>query len=114
RRGLFQLGRGGFGQPEVADLTLGYELGHRAHGVGYRAVRIEAAQLVQVDPVAPQPPQRRLAVAADVLRPAVDAYPARVADDAELGGDLHLARPAVQGPGDQLLVVPLAVAHRGV
>jgi hypothetical protein len=114
RRGLFQLGRGGLGQPEVADLTLGYERGHRTHSLRHRHVRIDAVQVVQVDHVASQAPQRRLAVAADVLRPAVDADPAGVADDAELGGDLHLARVAVQSPGDQLLVVPLAVAHRGV
>ncbi len=71
-------------------------------------------QVVQVDRLHPQPGQGGVAVAVDALGAAVEADPRVVADDADLGSQHDLLATAADRPTDQGLVVPRAVAHRGV
>ena len=52
------------GQADVADLALLLELGQRADRVLDRHLRVDRVQLVEVDPLEPQPLERRLAAAA--------------------------------------------------
>jgi hypothetical protein len=63
--------------------------------------------VVQVEVVDAQPLQRRVAGLADVPGVTADAQPGAlgIADDAELGRELHLLAAARDGPADQLLVV---------
>lgn len=111
---LLELVDGDFGQSEMADLAVLDQLSHGADRVRDRHVGIDAVKVVQVDNVDAQAGQRRLAVAADMVGPTVQAYAVVVADDAELCGHRDgLAVPG-QRSGDEPLVVSLAIAHRGV
>src|SRR5947207_1398593 len=56
----------GFRQAEVADLARGHQLGHRAHGLLDRRGRVGAVQVVEVDVLDTEPPERRLARLVDV------------------------------------------------
>src|SRR5215472_10664841 len=74
-------------------------------------------QLVQVDPVSAQPPQRRLARPADVTGRGVlagDQPLPGVEGIAELGGDHHFVAVPGQRPAQDLLAVPGAVHIGGV
>ena len=63
---------GGFGQPEVAHLAGGDELGHRADGLLDGHVGIGPVQVVQVDVVEAEPGERAVDRGPDVLGAAVD------------------------------------------
>ena len=105
------------GEPERAHLALGRELGHRADALLDRDVLVDPVQVVQVDDVDAESPQRCLAGLADVLGPAVAADLARCVvldDQAGLGGDLDLVAAPGEGPADELLVRERAVDVRGV
>ena len=65
------------GEADVADLALVLELGQRADRVLDRHLRVDRVQLVEVDPLELQPPQRVLAAALEPLRPAVRLPPSR-------------------------------------
>ncbi len=69
--------------PERAHLSVGDETGHRTPGLGGRNLRIDPVQIVEVDLVDAEPPERVLARGADVLGPAVAAVAVgrRVLDD---------------------------------
>lgn len=114
RRGLLELVDGHLGQPEVTDLAGLDQIGHGAHGVSDRDLRVDAVQVVQIDRLDAKPLQRRLAIAAHVLRPSVKVHTVLVADDAELGRHRHVLAAPGQNATDQCLVVALPVADRGV
>ena len=105
------------GQPEVADLALLHELGHRADGLLDRRVGVDAVLVVEVDVVDAEAPQRSLGRLAHVLGPAADAAGGRVvgvADDAELGRQHDLVAAAGDRAADELLVGVRAVDVGGV
>ena len=90
------------GQPEVADLARGDQLGHRADGLLDRHRLVDPVLVVEVDVVDAEPLQAGVAGLADVRRAAVDAAEARVArvpDDAELGRQHDLRRGGRRWPG---------------
>jgi hypothetical protein len=62
---------GEVGPSDVADLALLLHLGQRADQLGDGHLRVGSAELVQVDPVEPQPGQAALASLAQVLGPPV-------------------------------------------
>ena len=106
----------GLGQPDVADLALGHQLGQRADGVLDRRVRVHPVLVVEVDVVGAEPPQRSLDRGADVGRAAVEVprAAAGVRHEAELGRQHHLVAAALDGPADELLVGERAVDLGGV
>ena len=78
---------------ESADLALGDQPGHGAHGVLDRHRRVDSMDVVEVDDVHPEAAQARLARLRHVLGPAIGRRrPARRPDVAELGGQHDLAR----------------------
>ena len=107
----------GLGETEVADLAGIDQLGHRAHRLLDRDVRIDAVLVVEVDVVDGQAAQRRVAGGQHVLGSAVDAAGAGIvgiADDPELGRQHDLVAPVGDRAPDELLVGVRAVAVRGV
>ena len=88
----------------MPDLALVLELLQRADRVLVRDLRIGRVQLVEVDPVEPQPPQARLAallepLGARVARPLAGTGPPQAA----LGRDHEPVRIRVERLGDQVL-----------
>ena len=69
------------------------QLGHRAHGLLDRHVRVDAVLVVQVDGIDAQPLEAGVAARVHVFGATVDAAlrGSRIAKDAELGGDKRLA-----------------------
>src|SRR3954470_20436000 len=111
RDGLFELRRTGLAQAEMAYLTGGDQLGHRADGVGHGHLRVDPVQVVEVDHVDTEPLERVVAVSAYVLGTSVQTYAVRTAHDAEFRRQHHVVAAAGDGTSDQSLVVPAAVAH---
>ena len=101
-------------QPEVADLALLHQLGHRADRVLDRHPPVDPVLVVQVDHVDAQPAQAGLRAGADVLGAAVDDHRVATAGQRELGRQLHLVPPSGDRLADQLLVVPVPVDVGGV
>ena len=101
----------GLGQPDVANLALGHQLGHSADGVLDRSVRVDPVLVVQVDVVGAEALQGALDRGADVGRAAVeDAGPASgVRHQPELRRHHDLIAAALDGPADQFLVEVRAV-----
>ncbi len=93
------------GEADPAHLALVLELLERAHRLGVGDVRVGAVVLVEVDAVGAERLQRGLAGRADVLGAAVELPRAAGADVARLGGDEHVVAAALEGLGDQPLVV---------
>ena len=102
------------GEADPAHLALVLELLERAHGLGVGDVRVRAVVLVEVDAVGAERLQRRLAGRADVLGAAVELPGAARAGVTGLGGDDHVVVAALQGLGDQALVVADVVLVDGV
>jgi hypothetical protein len=104
------------GQPEVAHLALGHQLGHRADRLLDRRARVHPVLVVEVDVIRPQAAQRRLARLVHVLRAPVDTAIQGIvpAHDPELGGEHDLVAAAGDGASHQLLVVSLPVHVRRV
>src|SRR3954471_8247966 len=77
------------GEPEVADLALLHELGHRADRLLDRRLGVDAVLVVEVDRVDAEALERRLARLAHVVGIAADAQELAVlpADVAELRRD---------------------------
>ena len=91
-------------ETDLPDLALLAQLVESAELFGHRDARIEPVQLIQVDRVAAQPPQTRLAHRAQPLRPPVDVPGVGTGpNDTALGGDQHPGRVRVQGLGDEFL-----------
>src|SRR5881398_2239538 len=105
-----------FREAEPAHLPRAHQVGHRAHRVLDRRVRIHAVLVVEVDRLEAEALQAPVARGAHVLRAPVDGAHPRVvaAHDAELGGDDDLLAPAAEGAPDQLLVGVRAVHVGGV
>jgi hypothetical protein len=104
------------GEPEVADLAGGDELGHRPHGLLDRDPRVDPVLVVEVDPLDAEPLERGVAGLANVLGIAADAerLPGGAADLAELGRDHDLGAATGDRPSDQPLVGAGPVHVRGV
>src|SRR5439155_24332929 len=99
-------------EAEVAHLALLHELGHRAHGVLDRRIRIDAMLVIEVDMVDAQSAERAFDGLADVLGPSVDPSSRRVAfiaNDPELGREYDLLTPVADRPAHELLVLVRAV-----
>jgi hypothetical protein len=58
-------------KPDVPDLPRGLQISERANGVFQRHAWIGRVQLIEIDPLQPQPPQTPLAGGVQMLRPAV-------------------------------------------
>src|SRR4051794_22636703 len=107
----------GLGEPEVADLALLHELGHRADGLLDRRLLVDAVLVVEVDGVHAEALERRLARLAHVAGVAADAEELAVlaAHVAELRGDQRaLPAPLAQRAADKPLVGERAVHVGGV
>jgi hypothetical protein len=70
--------------------------------------------VVEVDVVDAEALERGVTGGPDVVRGVVDRADAVDAPDAELGGQHHLVAAVLDGPADELLVVPAAVHVGGV
>ena len=104
-------------EADVTRLSRSHELGHGAHAVLDRHLRVHAMELVEVDVVDSEPAQAVLAGVQDVGRAAVDPADGvvrRVAHDAALGREHHAVAPAANGASHELLVGERAVHVRGV
>ncbi len=103
-------------QSEVANLSLGDQLGHGADRLLDRHAPVQPVLVVEVDVIDAEPPQRRLAGMANVLGPAVDGEAAVpvTGGEPELGGDDDLVATALHRPPDQFLVGVGAVDVGGV
>ena len=106
RVGAADRGGAGLGQPDVADLALGDELGQRADGILDGRVRVDPVLVVQVDVVGAQPLEGALDRDADVRRAAVEdaGAAAGVRDDAELRRHHDVVAAVLDGPADEFLV----------
>ena len=105
----------GRGQPDVADLALSDQFGHRADGVLDRCSWIDTVLVVQVDVVGAKPPERTFDRDADVCRATVQAAGAAgVREAAILGGQHNLVTAALNGPADEFLVDERPVGLGGV
>ena len=103
------------GQPEVTDLSLPDEIGHRAHHVLDRHLLVDAVLVEEVDVVGLEPARGGFHHLADVLRAAIEANDLPIVEpEAELGGDDHLIALALESASEKLLVVPDAVGLGGV
>ena len=107
-----------FGEAEVLDLAFLNQVLHRSRHVLDRHVRVDAVLIEQVDGIDLEPLERGLGDLLDVLRPAVQADPARPAVgielEPELGGDHHLLAERGEGFAHELLVRERAVDLGGV
>ena len=98
------------GEAEVSNPSSADEVGHRADGVFDGRVRIDPVQVVQVDVVDSQPTGTVLEGLADRFRSAAAALDL----GAELGGEDHVVAAVGQHPGDELLVMAIAVDVGGI
>src|ERR1035438_1373422 len=108
-RGAFERRGGGFGESEVANLTSAHELRHRADGLFDGRVRVNAVQIVKIDPVDSEALQARVAGRANVVGASVDSGDrTAMAHKAELGGEEDLVAllfaETVEPAADQLFV----------
>jgi hypothetical protein len=104
--------------PVTADEAVGDQFLQRAdHLAGLAEWQIAHVQLIEVDPVGTQPPQRRLAGLADVAGRGVlpgQRLPRGIVGVAELGRDHHIVAVRRQCPAEHLFAVAGAVGVRGV
>src|SRR5579875_3088852 len=107
--------RARLGEPQVAHLTGPDELRHRADGFFDRDRGIDAMQIIKVDHIDAEPPQRSLARRPHVIRAPAETAPAGGIESAtELARqDDPVATPADRA-SDQLLVVTLTVGIRRI
>lgn len=103
--------------PQCPDLARPDQLREGAHALLDRHPRVDPMQVLEVEVVGAQPPQRAVDGAADVVRPAVeatrDAEP-RPGQDADLAGQHHPVPSAAQGLAQETLAGPVAVHVGGV
>ena len=107
--GLDDVGGGGLGGADRADLAAADQVGQRGEGLLDVGVGIGAVQLVEVDVVGPQPPQRVLDGGDDPAPRGplvVRVLPGRAA---ELGGEHDVVPAALQRLADHLLGVAVGV-----
>ncbi len=114
---LAQFRTGHLAQPELLDLALPHQLGHRTDGLGQRDRGVAAVHVVEVDDVGVQPPQAVLHGFADVRgvvahAPVVRVVPAPL--DGELGGEGDLVAVRGDEGRDERLVGAEAVDVGGV
>lgn len=109
-------GRCGFRQAEEAHLAGLDQLGHRAHGLLDRNIRVHPVLVVEVDVVHAEALQGGVTRRADVVRAAVDAHAGAVRESlvAELRGQLHLLALIADGFADELLIGERPVHVGGV
>src|ERR687897_248603 len=90
--------------PDVPDFALVLQLLHRSNGVLQRHLRVGRMQLVDVDPLQPEPAQAALARLLQVLRAAVARpLPRPGAQETALRGDHQPVGIRVERLGDQVL-----------
>jgi hypothetical protein len=96
------------GQPEIPDLALGDQFGHRGHGLLDLDILRRPVRVVQVDVAGAQPQQGSLAgpldVAAGTANPSARVLHVWV--NAEFRCQLNLVTSVMNGAADQNLVVP--------
>jgi hypothetical protein len=109
-------GGAGLGQPDVADLALGDELGQRTDGVLDGRVRVDPVLVVQIDVIGAQPLEGTLDGDTDIRRATVDdaRAAAGVRDEAELRRQHHTVAAVLDGPADEFLVGERTVDLGGV
>src|SRR5690242_18985878 len=89
--------RPGLAQPEMPDLSLFDQPGHRADRILDRHRRIDPVLVIEIDDVDPEPLQAGLAGLGHIAGAAVDAVgAARPAGLAEFGRDHDAVAPALQ------------------
>src|SRR4051794_29958936 len=99
----------------MADLALVLELLERCDRTLVRDLGIRAVQLIELDCVQTQPPQRALAGLPEVLGAAIPGpLPWAGAPQPPLGGDHQILGIRIEGLGDQLLADVRPVRVRGV
>ncbi len=108
-------------EPDMANLALRDELGHRADGLLDRDVRVDAVLVVEVDVVGVELPERDLDRALDVLSGSIEGTQRRhvprgrvVHPTGELGRDHDVVAAPLDRPADELLVGQRAVQLRRV
>ena len=108
--------RCGFRHPQVAHLPRAHELGHRADRFLDRHVQIHAMLVVEIDDVDAQPPERRVARLAHVLRRSVyaDVRSGRVAHVPELRREHDRGPPIPDSSSDQNFVRMRAIHVGGI
>jgi len=108
--------RSGLGEPEIADLALLDQPGHRSDGLLDRRFGIDAVLIIQIDRLDVQPLQTGLAGLHHVLGSPAHAH--RLAAGrthvSELRGQRHLVTPVTDGPPHQLLVPPHTIHIGGI
>src|SRR6185437_5306851 len=108
--------RPGFAQSEVAHLSLLYELGHCANGLFDRYFRIDAVQIVEIDIIGLQSPQRILTSPENIFRLSFHFTASRPwlpAQITKLGREHHRAAFAFERSSEHLFVVAVVVI-RGI
>jgi hypothetical protein len=88
----------------VQGLALGNEPGHRPYRLLDRDFRVDPMQIVEVDVVGAQPPQRRLACHLHILGTPIQMAPAIGEYEAEVGRQTDLITPARQGMSHKPLI----------
>src|SRR5690349_12693986 len=108
--------RPGFAQSEVAHLSLLYELGHCANGLFDRYFRINAVQIVEVNVIGLQSPQRILTSPENIFRLSFDFTASRPwlpAQITKLGREHYRVAFAFERCSENLFVVAVVVI-RGI
>ncbi len=112
---LAQRRGGNLRKPDAQHLALAHELRQRPHALLDGHALVPAMQVIEVDRVGAQTPERSLAVLLQGRGPAVDfALALRVLEHAALAGQHEFLPPMAYAFADQHLVGAEAVERRGV
>ena len=108
--------RRGFGEAEVADLSLVLEARHFPDRIFDRNIGIDAVLIIEIDRLDPEPLEARLAGGADIFRIAAhsEEFAIGPAHIGELGREKDLVAAAPDGSANELLVLERSVHVGGV
>ena len=109
-------GRRSFRQPDVADLALRHQFGHRTHHLFDRHCGVDAVLVVEVDVIDSQPAQRSFHRDSNIRRRAVglERRTGGMRNQSELRRQHHLIATARDGLTHQFLIGVRAVDFGGV
>ena len=103
-------------KPDMANLALAFQRGQTLHRLLDWTFAIDAVNIVEINSLDTEPFERGFAGAAHIICAVVDGACvfAGFANDAELGGNLHIRVAVGKETADQLLIVVRAIGVGGI